>query len=416
MVNIPMPKGFGESLLQGADVGTSIFQRLIQPYMEATRLAQQAQLSKAGMGQRAEELALQREKFEEEKRRSSPEYFIDQMKKIQELSMPQGSETAPMGVAVPQVNLPAYTPESSEFGMFSDLLSPPQLQSEQVLQPTQSYDITKSAETNPMMRAFLKQKFGIDFGKPAAPYQGPAREAADLERLRQAYGEDSPVYKMAIARNKADLARREGLVEKTGLDVSGIKRGERPVYDEEGQLAGVDRPLSAKEREEVAGRNFFNTIYPQIYKGLAPFSGQGSITRIMDAANNYGVDPESTRLIDDYLLGQQLLTAGTVKEASTLASGKQKATYDQIRKSLESSDIPKKIDSFIKQFGLPASAKERAAERFQQILSDAQTQAEESIPAFRRYQFQPSGSKSSEDVDLSKMSDAELERIARGGK
>lgn len=40
-INIPYESPFTESLMKGADVGTAMFQRLIQPYMQAQQLAQQ---------------------------------------------------------------------------------------------------------------------------------------------------------------------------------------------------------------------------------------------------------------------------------------------------------------------------------------------------------------------------------------
>lgn len=222
-------------------------------------------------------------------------------------------------------------------------------------------------------------------------YMGPAREAMDLERLKEQTGENSPVYLNALKSFLGKQQAQEDLSGIRGRQLTGLKPGERWMSDESGQPVGKETPLSATERAEARGRGYFNYAFDNISRGLAPLSGTGSYRKFADAAANYATDDKAAQVIDDYLLGKKLLTSGVVKEAATLGSGKQKATYQQLRESLESSDIPKSIDKLVKQFGLPASAAIKADERFKAALNAATRAGEQSIPAFNKQYFKPGG-------------------------
>ncbi len=229
---------------------------------------------------------------------------------------------------------------------------------------------------------------GINVPNPHI-YQGAARERSDLEDLRKREGENSPVYQDALASYKNSQKTKQDLSDIRNRTITGLRPGERWMFDDEGNKIGKDVPLTATEKTEYRGRSFFNHVFPYINNGLSALSGEGSINKLNEAANNYSSDPKSKKLIDDWLLGNKLLTAGVVKESSTLGAGKQKSTYGQLRDSLNSSDIPKTIGGIIKQFKLPASAGALANNRFQEILNKGTKAAEKAVPAYQQQLFKP---------------------------
>lgn len=99
MADIPLPKSFGDALMQGAETGTNIFQKLIQPYMQATELAQRQKQFDATQG-------LNREKFEYEKYMQSPQSLIDRIKSLQ--SMGSNVSSPDVSGRGPLTNVPSY--------------------------------------------------------------------------------------------------------------------------------------------------------------------------------------------------------------------------------------------------------------------------------------------------------------------
>jgi hypothetical protein len=249
---------------------------------------------------------------------------------------------------------------------------------------------------SPLLRAFFKKQFGVDLGAhTSSPYQGAARDAYDLDRLKKEVGEDSDVYKNAKRAYESNLENKETLGQMRQQGIEGLKKGERWMYDpESGNKIGKEVPLTSKERDEHRGRAKFDYIYPHIYKGAAPLSGQESYSKLINASRNYETDPQSQQLIDDFLLSQKLLTAGVVNEAATLGAGKQKATYQQLRESLQASDIPKRLTALVKQFGLPASAAEKASKRFQDIIDKSTEYGNQKVPAYQKLYFNAEGQSS----------------------
>jgi hypothetical protein len=152
---------------------------------------------------------------------------------------------------------------------------------------------------------------------------------------------------------------------------------------------GKEIPLTAKERESEEGNILFNELYPHVYKGAAPFSGEGSIGRLQQAAAHYKSDPKARKLFDNFLLADKMLAATTVNEASTLKAGKTNTTYKMLKESLAAHDIPKLIKKLTQEYGLPASAQMKAAMRYQELLSDARKKARKSTPATQRLFYDP---------------------------
>ncbi len=219
---------------------------------------------------------------------------------------------------------------------------------------------------------------------------GPARDAADLAQLKKDEGENSEVYQNAKASYDAGVEAKKDLRDLRARTKAGLKPGEKEFFDKTtGAPLGKEIPLTAEERQSEEGNILFNEFYPYVYKGGAPFSGEGSIDRLSNAASNYKTDPKARKMFDDLLLSDKMLAATTVNEASTLKSGKQNRTYAMLKESLEASDIPKLIKKLIKEYNIPASAQLKAAMRYQKILSDARKKAKKGIPATQKLFYDP---------------------------
>jgi len=251
----------------------------------------------------------------------------------------------------------------------------------------------------PIGRGLYHQVYGIDPMSHADVLTGPAREAMDLERLKQQQGENSPVYQMAKANMEAKQQSRQDVSETRQARLGGLKAGESWLHDpDSGEIVGKNMPLTQKERDEHSGRAFLNYTFPILSKGFTPLSGKGSITSFLNAGKNYKTDPNSEALIDNYLLAVKLWPAVTTKESATLQTGKQKNIIGQLGESLKSADIPMSVEKAVKMFNLPPEAAQKADEAFLRIIGDATKRAERSVPASAKRYFNPESQKFEEET------------------
>jgi hypothetical protein len=304
----------------------------------------------------------------------------------------------------------------------------------------------EAIKKSPILRGWFKKKFGFDPGAPVPEtpeeklqnqirlhqanklfdiehptagkenaLRGPARDAADLARLKQEAGEDSEVYRNAKAAYDATLDAKKDLRDLRARTKAGLKVGEKEFFDEKtGEPLGKEIPLTAKEREAEEGNILFNEFYPYVYKGGAPFSGEGSIGRLQQAAANYKTDPKARELFDNLLLSDKAIAATTVNEASTLKAGKTNTTYKMLKESLEAQDIPKMIKKVIKEYGVPPSAQLKAGMRYQKLLSDARKKARKGTPATQKYYYNPERQAQYEQEQLEGTTDKKETKVING--
>ena len=214
------------------------------------------------------------------------------------------------------------------------------------------------------------------------PFEGVAREAYDVQRLENQFGKDSPMVLNAKRAYEAKMQARDDLSQTRDRTITGLKTGERWLYsDDKKTILGKQREPTQKERDEYSGRGALNHVLP-IINNASWAGGQGSITRFAKYASEYETNPEATKAIDDYLLADKLRTATTIKEAVTLGGGKQKAVFEKINNSLDASDIPKKIETLLKQFALPPSALQKANERFLNVINESTELGHRAVPPY----------------------------------
>lgn len=388
---IPLPGDLGELLRQGIATGGDLYTRMMQ-------------LNNANKNSDLER-ALLEQKVLEEKNKNDPMYEINNLRNVMAMFQGQNPENG-------QGNQQGISPPNPTqlVGQGMGALSPQGLQAEQSKPPKniglRPYDKMQNSEAqlfqkngnigginlnavmqHPVLRSYFKHHFGYD---PIDDYTGAAREASDLEKLRIQTGENSPVYQNAKAQYDASLNAKKDLSELRERTKTGLKPGETEFFDEKTRVPlGKNVPLTAEQRKEDEGNILFNTLYPLAYAGASPFWGEGSITRLQNAAANYKKDPKARQEFDDYLLSEKLLFANTVNEAATLGTRGTNQTYNMLKESLDAQDIPNIVKKLIKQYEIPASAGLRASQRYQKVLSDARNKAKSGVGAYRKYYYNP---------------------------
>ena len=429
-LGIPLPGVPGDTLRKAFGTGISAYSQLMQPRIQREQLAQQKQSQEAQLAQRIKE-------------------HVDNLK-IQQMQQARLGQMAPLQQKLAQMQLDKLERESDPLKQLAYMQSLREglqkmhgQQGAQQSQPMTPFggmgmpsqqEIESPTVSAPSQESLqhglmdfsdedraLMQMSGIKVPKEHI-YQGAARNAKDLERLRKEEGEGSPVYQNAKNEYDANIENKRNLSLLRDRTISGLKAGERWIQDpSSGENVGIEHNLSEKERDREIGRASFNIMYPVIYNGAAPFSGEGSIRKLEETASRYNTDPQARKMFDNFLLSEKALTAATVNEAATLGAGKTNQTYKQLRESLEASDVPKKIRSLIKQYQIPASAQLQAAMRFQKLINESQTKAHKMTPATRKLYFNPEQQAQEESqqatgtADLSQMSNEELQAIAAGG-
>ncbi len=246
------------------------------------------------------------------------------------------------------------TPQPNGEGMMPLPEEPPQ-QEAAPPQPQHGFDIDKIMADNSLKgivtKMMLHKKAPWLFNKNAqnkeAAYQGSAREALDIQRLKDKFGEGSDVYQQAKAEHESKQQARKDLSLLRDRTNEGLKPGEKWIINPEtGEHEGIIHNSTPKEIAQEEGQIMFNEFYPLAVKGGSALSGEGSIKRFEDAASKYGKDQQATKLVDDYLLYLKVLTATEVTEAATLNSGKTNQSYSRIRESIKSDDIQGRSATF----------------------------------------------------------------------
>lgn len=417
-LNIPNVGSNADALIQGFDTGSTMFSRLMQPILEREKQKQAAEQFQQELALKKQQEArlgansdLNRQILQQQllglQHENDPNYEFKQYKALQDFitNGGLGGSNPAVGGQQPVVgtSMPNNVP-TKPFGEGMGVYTPQELQTMQTLQQSAAtkaninnpqssnganvnMDLLKQ---NPLLRGFFKKKFGFDPIENETTYQGVAREAYDLQRLKDTYGENSEVYKNAKTQYDASIDAKKDLADLRARTKAGLKPGEKEFFDPDtGVPLGKEVPYTEKERESEEGNIFFNEVYPYVYKGGSPFSGQGSITRLQQVAQNYNTDPRAKKMFDDFLLSNKLLAATTVNEASTLKTRGTNATYQMLKESLDAQDIPKLVTKFIKEYNIPASAQLNAAIRYQKVLSDSRNKARKNVPATQKLFYDP---------------------------
>ena len=208
-------------------------------------------------------------------------------------------------------------------------------------------------------------------------YQGPAREALDLSRLKIEHPE---AYAKALELSNQKSQTNAALNQQRLRRAGGLKPGETEVKNSAGEVIGISRDYSPAEKKEEKGRIYFNTSYPKILRATSYYSGQGSIERYANDVMNYKTDKKAQKRVDNYLAAIKSIGPGAVKENATIGGANTNQVYNRLISTLNSSDLPKKVDEIAKKYGLPKEAQLRAGLIFQDMLNES-TDESKKIPA-----------------------------------
>lgn len=427
-LNIPMPEAPGTAFAGGINTGSTLFSRLMQTILEREKQKQlQNQFEKSYLLDQSKDAranALQpylmsesslRNKLLQQQitsaiHKNDPMWELNQIKSM-ERAFGGGSSPAssaiqkqtnasespnpsfsyqgilPGGSEYPESHVAENIPNSEAASAESPIAPPVSA----APQPSGGLN-TEMLKQHPLLLGWLKHKYGIDplaVDKGSALH-GPARDASDLDKLKKEAGENSEVYQNAKAAYDASLDAKKDLRDLRARTKQGLKPGEKEFFDEKtGAPLGKEIPLTEKERDSEQGNVLFNELYPYVYKGASPFSGEGSISRLQQAAAHYKTDPKAREMFDNFLLADKMLAATTVNEAATLKAGKQNTQFRILKESLEAQDIPSVIKKLTKEYNIPASAQLTAAMRYQKALSDARQKAKRSTPATQKLFYNP---------------------------
>lgn len=405
-LNIPMPDLPGNALMKGLDTGSTLFSRYMQPIIQREQLAEQGKYHAGTLAQQQREMEQRQQQFLQElalrkqqerrlaqsaalqqqmaqlqmqnlRNKLNPNYEIEQLKRLNEAFGENNKSN--------QKQLESFIPSIT--GQQQNQIP----ESAPLDEPKKNELDLESIKRNPILRGWFKKHFGIDPAeKESLAYQGAAREAYDLERLKKEAGENSAVYQNALSDYKSKQQARNDLSTLRDRTIEGLKPGEKWIKDPNtGQNIGIEKAMSDKERHQEEGRIFFNKMYPIVYEGFAPYSGENSITKLEQDISRYKSDPAARQRIDKFLDAEKALTTTTINEVATLGAANTNRTYQQFRDQLEIHDIPSKLKSLFKQYQLPASAQLNSAKRFQKYLNEGQEYAKKRVPARRKLYFNP---------------------------
>jgi len=215
----------------------------------------------------------------------------------------------------------------------------------------------------------LLQHYMDKFSGGNAAYQGPARYAADLERLKREKGESSPEYQYAKSLADSRIQASEDLNKIRQRQLEGFKPGEKPITNSQGEIIGKSRNKTEKERDIDRGTSYFDTTFPLVNEALNYYSGEGSITRLQNDAENYKTDPAARRRFDQFLVADKLKTITGVTEAARAGAGKTNKVFDRFYTTLSSFDVPNFLKEAIKQNEIPYTANIKAGQEFQRLLN-----------------------------------------------
>jgi hypothetical protein len=162
-----------------------------------------------------------------------------------------------------------------------------------------------------------------------------------------------------------------------------MKRGEVAMYDKQGKPVAIGKPLTEKQQKEESGRLAFNIYHDFLINAQKPYSGKGSTAQFESDIAAYAADPAAKKRIDDLLAADKLLFSTTVKEDATLGGANTNKVYNQLMKSLTTSEVYPLLKEKAK-FFLPQGYAADSSLIYNNILNKG-TEAGKHLPAFRPY-------------------------------
>jgi len=241
-----------------------------------------------------------------------------------------------------------------------------------------------------ILRGLSYKAYGLTAPTEGHTLTGAARDAESMKLLRDKYGANSDIVKTAEAQQKAETQRKEDLSEIRHRQLNGLKPGDTEIKDPNtGETIGFRKQTTEKQKESAKNTALFNSIFPYVYKGGAPFSGTGAASKLYETIKRAKTDPKAKQELLAFMIADKALTNTTITEAARFQSGKTNQVYNRYADSLKTENIHPKLKKWLKEYGIASEMNLLAGQEWQRILNASEKNANERIPATMDYYFNP---------------------------
>lgn len=180
--------------------------------------------------------------------------------------------------------------------------------------------------------------------------------------------------------------------------VGKLKNGWQSVKDAQGNVIGVNVPMSEKQVDQWKAKEKFDIIYPFLNDSLSQYAGQNSWENFTRDAHNYNQDPEAKQRIDNFFAAKKLISIGSTTENARIGGHATNVQLDELKKTLDSSEVFKKMESG-SGFVLPGKYAKNSGNIFKGYLDKVEKAAKTNIPAYEFRALNP-GENNNENHDL----------------
>src|SRR5690606_2983174 len=209
-INIPNISAPGESFSRGVNTGSSLFSRMMDPVLRREAMAQQKAQQEARMAQ-------ERLNFDRQSQLANQRMALEREKASQYAALNPVRRAILMQKLDPLSDIKKYKAAENFFRGGEDNAE---------VSSNNGIDLNLMKK-HPALQGFAKKYLGYDEPhQKSLAYHGAARDAYDLERLRNELGEDSDVYKNAKRAYESSLASRDDLSAIRGRSIGGLRPGE----------------------------------------------------------------------------------------------------------------------------------------------------------------------------------------------
>lgn len=167
-----------------------------------------------------------------------------------------------------------------------------------------------------------------------------------------------------------------------------LKSGWVPVQDDQGNVIGVNVPMTDKQIDQWKAKEKFDVIFPFMNQSLSTYSGRNSWENYIKDARNYNSDPSAKERIDNYLAARSLMSIGSTTENARIGGHATNAQLKALKDTLDSSEIHKRLEQGAG-FVLPSKYAQASGDIFKAYLDKVEETAKTNVPAYEFRSLNP---------------------------
>lgn len=179
--------------------------------------------------------------------------------------------------------------------------------------------------------------------------------------------------------------------------VGKLKTGWQSVKDSKGNDIGVNVPMSDKQVDQWKAKEKFDIIYPFLNESLSEYTGQKSWENFTRDAHNYNKDQAARNRIDNFMAAKKLISIGSTTENARIGGHATNVQLDELKKTLDSSEVFKKIEGG-SGFVLPGKYAKKSGDIFKEYLDKVEKAAKTNIPAYEFRALNPGDNNADDDL------------------